>query len=206
MRRPQHRPTQISDVAGPGMCEQDPPFWFINSDAGTLRGDPSAPGALPPPPALRRLPLRWAHNRQRAIIDTKRLEGHWSQTWGGGWQTMSHVQGRGTRDHRAHVAWPEAPPLPTTKTRSGPQMVRMSSGERPMGAAKGKQSDTEALCQTPPHRLPKGRPNRRQSPGADWSFSPHSAPRADKKQDLRVGVQSGEKGAPRIHGELDLIL
>ena len=26
----------------------------------------------------------------------------------------------------------------------------MSSGERPIGAAKGKQSDTEALCQTPP--------------------------------------------------------
>ena len=43
------------------------------------------------------------------------------------------------------------PPLPnTTKTRSGPQRVRMSSGERPIGAAKGKQSDTEALCQTPP--------------------------------------------------------
>ena len=38
----------------------------------------------------------------------------------------------------------------TTKTRSGPQWVRMSSGERPIGAAKGKQSDTEALCQTPP--------------------------------------------------------
>ena len=38
----------------------------------------------------------------------------------------------------------------TTKTRSGPQRVRMSSGERPIGAAKGKQSDTEALCQTPP--------------------------------------------------------
>ena len=38
----------------------------------------------------------------------------------------------------------------TTKTRSGPQRVRMSSGERPMGAAKGKQSDTEALCQPPP--------------------------------------------------------
>ena len=33
----------------------------------------------------------------------------------------------------------------------------MSSGERPIGAAKGKQSDTEALCQTlPPHvqRMP----------------------------------------------------
>ena len=26
----------------------------------------------------------------------------------------------------------------------------MSSGERPIGAAKGKQSDTEALCSTPP--------------------------------------------------------
>ena len=38
----------------------------------------------------------------------------------------------------------------TTKTRSGPQRVRMSSGERPMGAAKGKQSDTEALCLPPP--------------------------------------------------------
>ena len=29
----------------------------------------------------------------------------------------------------------------------------MSSGERPIGAAKGKQSDTEALCQTPPRGL-----------------------------------------------------
>ena len=28
----------------------------------------------------------------------------------------------------------------------------MSSGERPIGAAKGKQSDTEALCQPPPPR------------------------------------------------------
>ena len=37
----------------------------------------------------------------------------------------------------------------TTKTRSGPQRVRVSSGERPIGAAKGKQPDTEALCQTP---------------------------------------------------------
>ena len=36
----------------------------------------------------------------------------------------------------------------TTKTRSDPQRVRM--GERPIGAAKGKQSNTEALCQPPP--------------------------------------------------------
>ena len=38
-----------------------------------------------------------------------------------------------------------------TKTRSGPRRVRMSIGERPIGAAKGKQSDTEALCHPPPH-------------------------------------------------------
>ena len=38
----------------------------------------------------------------------------------------------------------------TTKTCSDPQRVRMSSGERPIGAAKGKQSDTEALCQPSP--------------------------------------------------------
>ena len=30
----------------------------------------------------------------------------------------------------------------------------MSSSKRPIGAAKGKQSDTEALCQTPPPRPP----------------------------------------------------
>ena len=33
----------------------------------------------------------------------------------------------------------------------------MSSGERPIGAAKGKQSDTEALCPPPP--LPPPRPS-----------------------------------------------
>ena len=38
----------------------------------------------------------------------------------------------------------------TTKTRSGPQRVRMSSGERPIGAAKGKQTNTMASCQAPP--------------------------------------------------------
>ena len=32
----------------------------------------------------------------------------------------------------------------------------MSSGERPIGAAEGKQSDTEALCQTPPPLPPEG--------------------------------------------------
>ena len=41
----------------------------------------------------------------------------------------------------------------TTKTRLGPQRVRMSSGERPIGPARGKQSDTKALCQPPPPPL-----------------------------------------------------
>ena len=36
----------------------------------------------------------------------------------------------------------------------------MSSGERPIGAAKGRQSDTEALCQPPPFfkHIPAPRP------------------------------------------------
>ena len=38
----------------------------------------------------------------------------------------------------------------TTKTRSDPQRVGMRSGERPIGAAKGKQTNTMALCQPPP--------------------------------------------------------
>ena len=39
----------------------------------------------------------------------------------------------------------------TTNTRSDPQRVRMCSGERPIGAAKGKQSDIEAF--PPPPRV-----------------------------------------------------
>ena len=37
----------------------------------------------------------------------------------------------------------------TTKTRSDPQRVRMSSGERPIGTPKGQQLNAEALCQPP---------------------------------------------------------
>ena len=42
---------------------------------------------------------------------------------------------------------------PPPPSHSDPQRVRMSSGERPIGAAKGKQSDTEALCPPPPRRV-----------------------------------------------------
>ena len=38
----------------------------------------------------------------------------------------------------------------TTRQSSDPQRVRMFSGERPVGAAKGKQLSTKASCQTPP--------------------------------------------------------
>ena len=40
--------------------------------------------------------------------------------------------------------------IDTTKTRSDSQRVRMCRGERPIGAAKGKQSNTMASCQPPP--------------------------------------------------------
>ena len=68
----------------------------------------------------------------------------------------------------------------TTKTRSGPQRVRMSSGERPMGAAKGKQ--TTALCQPPLHTPDTGQRNR-DSPGA-----PLAQPPEEKEGALRTGV------------------
>ena len=42
--------------------------------------------------------------------------------------------------------------IDTTKTRSGPQTVRMCKGEWPIGAAKGEQTNTMASCQTPPYR------------------------------------------------------
>ena len=55
--------------------------------------------------------------------------------------------------------------LDTTKS-SGPQRVRMGGGERPIGAAKGKQPNTKALCQTP-LPLPEQRPCQRNS---RWCF------------------------------------
>ena len=67
-------------------------------------------------------------------------------------------RGHGCGDHQKPKPKPKTPPAtpppPTsvdaTKTRSDPQRVRMSSGERPIGAAKGKQPNTEALCPPPP--------------------------------------------------------
>ena len=63
-------------------------------------------------------------------------------TWSTAWATARLWDGRPRSSQTGQVDM--------TRTRSGPQRVRMSSGERPVGAAKGKQSNTEALCQPPP--------------------------------------------------------
>ena len=80
------------------------------------------------------------------------------------WQTLHNWQEKkrywGTEDITkldVEIMRNEVPPPPPSapaKTRSGPQRVRMSSGERPIGAAKGKQFNTEALCRTPPGTCP----------------------------------------------------
>ena len=77
------------------------------------------------------------------------------------WTQSVHLDSPGQRHGQQPVSWTADPgvvkqdkssrgSVDTTKTRLGPQRVRMGSGERPIGAAKGKQSDTEALCQPPP--------------------------------------------------------
>ena len=60
----------------------------------------------------------------------------------------------------------------TTKTRSGPQRVRMSSGERPIDAAKGKYLNTEALCQPPPSPRPFQRRPAAASSGPEEAVQP----------------------------------
>ena len=65
----------------------------------------------------------------------------------------------------------------TTKTRSGPQRVRTSGGERPIGAAKGKQSDAEALCH------PSPAPNRKTTEERRTSVGRGGAPRENATAD-----------------------
>ena len=100
----------------------------------------------------------------------------------------------------------------------------MCSGERPIGAAKGKQSDTEALCQPPP---PK-RPSRGEGtpvpycPGALWGggvchtegrdVGLHPLQRRLLVQEaevdvggpeLRVGDEEGEEAQAVLRGDHD---
>ena len=60
---------------------------------------------------------------------------------------------------RAQAPPPWEPPPPPTVEPPIPSCPPVaSSGERPIGAAKGKQSDTEALCQPPPPHPPADPP------------------------------------------------
>ena len=65
----------------------------------------------------------------------------------------------------------------TTKTRLGPQRVRMCSGQRPIGAAKGKQTIITASCQPPP---PHPQSNAQVAPGGGGGGGP------DLRQHLQV--------------------
>ena len=91
-----------------------------------------------------------------------------SQLANSAWTRSVHLDAPGQRHGQQPVSGTADPgvkqdkssrgSVDTTKTRLGPQRVRMSSGERPIGAAKGKQSDTEALCQPPPTPPRMGEP------------------------------------------------
>ena len=62
----------------------------------------------------------------------------------------------------------------------------MSSGEAPMGAAKGKQSDTEALCPPPPPPQPSNPPHPHHTPSP-----PHTTHGQDLCGGLRPTVVGG---------------
>ena len=87
----------------------------------------------------------------------------------------------------------------TTKTRSGPQRVIMSSGERPMGAAKGKQTNTMALCQPTAHplKLPRPPPHFRRRWFGWCPWAPPCARRLGCVLLLQVGAVEGRG----MHGE-----
>ena len=77
----------------------------------------------------------------------------------------------------------------TTKTRSGPQRVRMSDGERPIGAAKGKQ--TSSLVPPPPGQ---GR-----TPWAEVAFWIPPPPGRGMPAAVRMPVCQGREANRRRH-------
>ena len=93
----------------------------------------------------------------------------------------------------------------TTKTRSDPQRVRMSSGERPFDAAKGKQPITEALCQTPPAPPPPAQKHSQQPPAVvqNWSALQCSKKNTELCGDDHAPVTRGRMRAqyPLPHGQ-----
>ena len=80
-----------------------------------------------------------------------------------------HLDAPGQRHGQQHVSETAKPAvvkqdkssrgsIDTTKTCSDPQRVGSSGGERPIGAAKGKQTKTMASCHSPPPRVSIPRP------------------------------------------------
>ena len=85
----------------------------------------------------------------------------WLESANPAWTRSVHLDAPGQRHGQQPVSGTADPgvvkqdkssrgSVDTTRTRSDPQRVRMSSGERPIGTAKVKQRNTEALCQPPP--------------------------------------------------------
>ena len=121
------------------------------------------PPVYPPPPTL------WLLEAPvRKIILQMHTPARTSQCWSRqtpAWTRSVHLDAPGQRHGQQPVSGTADPgvvkqdkssrgSVDTTKTPLGPQRVRMSSGERPIGAAKGKQSDTEACANPPPPPSP----------------------------------------------------
>ena len=144
-------------------------------------------GAYRPQPAVRRLVQTPRNAVQVAMpVGLRNWAHYWAQAMVGGW-LLPHLASccPGAAVLARLVSPPPPPPAPstrpgvvkqhkssrgsvdTTKPRSDPQRVGMCSGERPIGAAKGKQTGTMASCQPPP-------PNHQAAPPA--TTTPCGAP------------------------------
>ena len=115
-----------------------------------------SPDEAPPPPQLSEAPVRKMILQMHTPARTSQC---WSQQTQHGlgvciWMHLVNGTGNSPSPGQPTVVVKQDKSsrgsIDTTKTRSDPQRVRMSSGERRIGATKGKQPDTEALCQPPP--------------------------------------------------------
>ena len=131
------------DPAAAQVCGTHPP-WSRMGRGATARLVPPAPLAIPPSLRMHTPVLESANPR----MDSECASGCTRSTARATAPSLGRPTPAVVKQDKSSGG-----SVDTTKTRSGPQRVRMSSGERPVGAAKGKQSDTEALCQTPPNVL-----------------------------------------------------
>ena len=150
-----HTPSGASAVALDRTAMGGPPqrsVPLMRPAAGAYRGLGGAPVPLPPPPRQEHDPADAHHQRAQVRAGVgKPPHGLGVCLW------MHPVNGTGNspspgRPTPGVVKQDKSSggSVDTTKTRSDPQRVRMSSGERPMGAAKGKHTNARALCQAPP--------------------------------------------------------